>query len=56
MLEVGGTHCDWCDADSGEHLLDQSVAIVERLHHQSLLSGHLRKNELFREVTNVYFN
>lgn len=39
------TYCDRCDADSGEHLFDQSVAVVERLHHQTLLSGHLREKE-----------
>ncbi len=39
------TYCDRCDADSGEHLFDQSVAIVERLHHQTLLSGDLTDRE-----------
>ena len=39
------TYCDRCDADSGEHLFDQSVAIIERLHHQTLLSGHLRERQ-----------
>lgn len=39
---------DGCDADSSEHLFDQSVSIIERLHHQTLLSGHLReKKEAF---------
>lgn len=40
-----GAYRDGRDADSGEHLFDQSVAVVERLHHQTLLSGHLRKHE-----------
>lgn len=35
------TRRDRGDADSCEHLLDQSVAIVQRLHHQALFSGHL---------------
>lgn len=39
------TYCDGGDADSSEHLFDQSVAIIERLHHQALLSGHLREKK-----------
>lgn len=37
------TYNDRGDADSGQHLLDQSVAIVQGLHHHALLSGHLRR-------------
>lgn len=37
------TYNDRSDADSGQHLLDQSVAIVQGLHHHALLSGHLRE-------------
>ncbi len=44
------TYCDRCDADSGEHLFDQSVAIVQRLHHQTLLSGHLGEGGGERET------
>lgn len=36
---------DGCDADSREHLFDQSVSIIERLHHQTLLSGDLREKK-----------
>lgn len=45
VMRVLCTYCYRCDADSGEHLFNQSVAIIERLHHQTLLSGCLGETE-----------
>lgn len=47
------TRRDRGDADSCEHLFDQSVAIVQRLHHQALFSGHLSQNRRGKKTQKV---
>lgn len=38
------SYYDGGDADTGEHLLDQTISVIQGLNNQALLSGHLQED------------
>lgn len=38
------SYYDGGDADTGEHLFDQTISVIQGLYNQALLSGHLQED------------
>ncbi len=44
------SYYDRGDADTGEHLLDQPISVIQGFHNQAILSGHLQKDTFVRAL------